>query len=128
MALTQNLLLSAFSGGGRTSRYGDFIVVTLSALAFATTAQEYQQVQTWARARVSLGNPHRDRTAFVDRFGIVLARNGCGVATKGSRPELARIVKGMQQNGLQIGDWAVPHNLNEGVEVKKREPSPPPTP
>lgn len=115
-----NLLLSAFSGGGRTARYGDFVIVTMSASAFAATAQEFQQVQTWARARASLGNPHRDRSAFTDRFETVLARSGSGIATKGNRQILARIVKGMEQNGLQVGEWSVPHNINESVEVRKK--------
>jgi hypothetical protein len=120
MAIIQNMLLSALSSGGRTSRYGDFIIVTMPSAAFATTAQEYTTVQTWARSRASLGNPHRDRSAFVDRFDTVLARSGSGIATKGSRPVLAMIVKGMEKNGLQIGDWSVPHNINESVEVKKK--------
>ena len=77
-------------------------------------------MQTWARSRASLGNPHRDRSAFVDRFDTVLARSGSGIATKGSRPVLAMIVKGMEKNGLQMGDWSVPHNINESVEVKKK--------
>lgn len=124
MAINANLLLSAFSGGGRTSRYGDFIVVTMSASAFVTTAQEFQQVQTWARARASLGNPQRDRTAFTERFQTLLARSGSGIATKGNRQILARIVKGMEQNGMQIGEWSVPHNINESVEVKKKPAAP----
>ncbi|HSW15166.1 MAG TPA: hypothetical protein VLI06_20120 [Solimonas sp.] len=127
MADRLNLLLSVLSGGGRTSRYGDFVVVTLPAQAFVTTSQEYLQAQTWARARASMGNAQRDRSAFVDRFETVLARNGCGIATKGSRPALARLVKGMKQGGMQIEDWAVPQNINDSVEIKKRDPAPPPT-
>lgn len=120
MAANLNLLLSAFSGGGRTSRYGDFVVVTMTASAFVATAIEYQQVQTWARARASLGNAQRDRTAFTDRFETLLARSGSGIATKGSRQVLARLVKGMELSGLQIGDWSVPQNVNESVEIKKK--------
>lgn len=115
-----NLLLSALSGGGRSSRYGDFIIVTLPAMAFATTAMEFQQAQTWARARASLGNVHRDRSCFVDRFQTVLARSGGGLATRGSRPVLSRIVAGMKQNGLVMEDWSIPLNLDESMEVKKR--------
>ena len=51
MATFANLLLGVFDGGGRTSRYGDFVVVTMSAAAFVATAMEYQRVQTWARSR-----------------------------------------------------------------------------
>lgn len=120
MATFANLLLGVFSGGGRTSRYGDFVVVTMSAAAFVATAMEYQRVQTWARARASLGNAQRDRTAFTDRFETLLARSGCGLATKGSRQVLSLIVKGMEQNGLPTNEWSVPQNLNEGVEIKKK--------
>lgn len=120
MATLANLLLGAFSGGGRTARYGDFVVVTMSAAAFVASALEYQRVQTWARARTSLGNAQRDRVAFTDRFETLLARSGCGIATKGSRQVLSRLVKGMEQNGLSVGEWAVPQNLHEGVEVKKK--------
>lgn len=120
MAANLNLLLSAFSGGGRTSRYGDFVVVTMTASAFVATTIEYQQVQTWARARASLGNVQRDRTAFTDRFDTLLARSGSGIATKGSRQVLARLVKGMELSGLQLGDWSIPQNVNESVEIKKK--------
>ncbi|MFA5940423.1 MAG: hypothetical protein WC809_13785 [Sinimarinibacterium sp.] len=121
MATLANLLLGAFSGGGRTARYGDFVVVTMSASAFVAPALDYHRVQTWARSRTSLGNAHRDRTAFTDRFETLLARSGCGIATKGSRQVLSRLVKGMEQSGLSITEWAVPQNVHEGVEVKKRE-------
>ncbi len=115
-----NLLLSTLSGGGRTSRYGDFVVVTLPAMSFATTAQEFQQVQNWARSKTSLGNVNRDRSFFVGRFETVLARSGGGLATRGSRPILQRIIAGMKQGGLQMEEWSIPHNINESVEVKRR--------
>ena len=120
VALQLNLLLSALSGGGRTTRHGDLIVVTMPASAFATTAQEFQQVQTWARARASLGNSHRDREAFVGRFQTVLARSGSGIATRGSRPVLARLLAGLSQAGMQPGEWSVPHDIHESMEVKRR--------
>ena len=122
MALVLNLLLSALSGGGRTARYGDLILVTMPAQAFATTAMEYQQAQVWARARSSLGNVHRDREAFIGRFQTVLARSGGGIATRGARPVLARILAGMTQSGMQSGEWSVPHDINDSVEVKRRKP------
>lgn len=123
-----NLLLSTLSGGGRTSRYGDWVVVTLPAMAFATSAQEFQQVQAWARARASLGNVHRDRSFFVARFETVLARNGGGLATRGSRPVLQRLIAGLKQGGLQMDEWSIPHNINESVEIKRKAPDPKPAP
>lgn len=120
MPLNQNLLLSAFSGGGRSTRYADFVVVTLPAGAFVATAMEFQQAQTWARARASMGNAQRDRSAFMDRFETLLARSGSGVATRGNRQALSRLVSGMLQGGLQLEGWSVPTNLNESVEIKKK--------
>ncbi len=62
----------------------------------------------------------RTQVAAAPDFDTVLARSGSGIATKGSRSVLAMIVKGMEKNGLQMGDWSVPHNINESVEVKKK--------
>ncbi len=126
--LVLNLLLSALSGGGRTSRYGDWVVVTLPAMAFATSAQEFQQVQAWARARSSLGNVHRDRSFFVARFETILARTGAGIATRGSRPVLQRLIAGLKQGGLQMDEWSIPHNIDESVEIKRKTPGPQPAP
>ena len=121
MSLKLNMLLSALSGGGRTARHGDLILVTMPAQAFATTAMEYQQAQVWARARSSLGNVHRDREAFIGRFTTVLARSGSGIATRGAKPVLSRILAAMGQVGLTLGEWSVPHDINDGVEVKRRK-------
>lgn len=120
MTINANLLVSAFSGGGRSSRFADFVVVTLPGFAFVTTSQEFLQVQNWARSRASLGNAHRDRSVLVDRLETVLARSGGGVATRGARSALSRLVAGMTQSGMQMDSWAIPHNLHEGVEVKKK--------
>lgn len=105
--------------GCRRARYGDFVIVTLSSSAFAVTAQEISTVESWARGRASLGSEHRDRTAFTDRFENLLARSGSGLASRGSRPVLARIVQGMEQNGIVMSEWSIPHNVNESVEIKK---------
>ncbi|HVT36270.1 MAG TPA: hypothetical protein VHE37_11825 [Nevskiaceae bacterium] len=110
------------AAGFRRARYGDFVVITLSNGAFAVTAQDMMMVETWARGRTSFGNAQRDQTAFTDRFDNVLARSGSGIATKGSRPVLARIVAGMMANGIDIKEWSVPHNINESVEVVRRKP------
>jgi len=120
MAPSTNILASVFAGGGRTSRYGEYTVVFINACAFITTPMEFVQAQNWARGRVSTGNPVRDRAAFVDHIATVLARNGSGIATKGSRPVLANIVKSMKANAMLMDEWSIPHNLNESVEIKKR--------
>lgn len=113
------LLQSACVNGCRTTRYGDFVIVTMQGAAFATTAQDFQQAESWARGRTSLGNSNRDRTAYMDRHETVLARGGGGIATKGARSVLARIVNGMKANGIEIKEWSIPHNIFESVEVQK---------
>ena len=109
--------------GCRQARYGDFVIVTMPSTSFAVTAQELQGANSWARARASMGNVTRDRTAYTDRFETILARTGSGLASKGSRPTLARIVTGMKQNGVDMNEWMVPHNVFESVEVKKQKPA-----
>jgi len=121
VSLKLNLLFSALSGGGRAARHGDLVLVTMPAQAFATTAMEYQQAQVWARTRSSLGNVHRDREAFIGRFQTLLARSGSGIATRGPKPLLARILAGMTQSGLTATEWSVPHDIHEGVEAKRRK-------
>lgn len=115
------LLAGAMCGGGRMSRRGDLTLVHLNSCSFATTAVDLLQAENWARARHSRGNPHRDRMAFVERFETVLARNGAGVATRGSRPILQGIVKSIKANGLQMEEWSIPMNLDESMEIQKRE-------
>ena len=90
--------------------------------AFAVTAQDLQVANSWARSRASLGNINRDRSAYTDRFDTMLARTGSGLASKGSRPTLARIVNGMKANGVDLNEWQVPHNVFESVEMKKSAP------
>jgi hypothetical protein len=86
---------------------------------------EFLQAQNWARGRMSSGSASRDRSAFVDHIATVLARNGSGVATKGSRPVLANIVKSMKANAMMMDEWNIPHNLNESVEIQKKPVAPP---
>lgn len=116
------LLQSACLPACRTTRYGDFVVVTLQSAAFVTPAMDFQQAEAWARSRSSLGSTHRDRGAFLDRHETLLARNGSGIATKGARAMLARLVKGMEQCGMDAKEWSVPHNIFESVEIQKRKP------
>lgn len=123
MADPQTLLLSAFSGGSTSSRHGDFVMVKFPATTFAASAMDFHLVRTWARGRLSLGNPQRDRVAFIERFETLLARGGSGIATKGNRPALRQLVSGLTQVGIAIGEWSVPHNIDESMEVKRRAPN-----
>ena len=124
--MSANILTSVFAGGGRTSRYGEYTVVFMHACSFITTPMEFLQAQNWARGRMSSGSPSRDRSAFVDHISTVLARNGSGVATKGSRPVLANIVKSMKANAMMMDEWNIPPNLNESMEIAKKKPVVPP--
>lgn len=126
MADPLNLLLSAFSGGCTSSRLGDVVVVKFPASTFAASALDFKMVQNWARARLSLGNANRDRSAFVDRFENVLARSGGGVATRGNRPALKYIVRALTQAGTDMLQWSVPHNINDSMEATKRPQAPAP--
>lgn len=122
----QSILSSVEAHGGRSSRYGDFTVVHMHGCTFITTPMEFAQMRNWARGRVSSGNAVRDRTTFVDRFELVLAHVGAGVASRGNRMALSRIVKSMVANALMLEDWVVPPNLDEGVEIRKPVPRPAP--
>lgn len=109
-----------FANGGRTTRYGEFTVVFMQGCSFITTPMEFTQVGNWARGRVSSGNPNRDRTTFVERFETILGRLGSGVASKGSKASLLRIVKSMKANAVFLEEWNVPRDLDAGVEIKKK--------
>ena len=126
MALT--ILTSVFAHGGRAARYGEFTIVIMHGCSFVTTPMEFMQQQNWARARVSTGNPVRDRTLFVDRFDTVIGREGSGVASKGSPMALLRIVKAMKAAAIFMEGWAVPRNLGASMEMKKKPPAKPQVP
>jgi hypothetical protein len=118
--MAATILHSVQANGGRTSRYGEFTMVFMHNCGFITTPMEYMQMQNWARGRVSTGNPNRDRTLFIDRFETVLGRGGSGVATRGSKAGLLRIVKAMESTGILLEEWLIPRDLADGVEVKKK--------
>jgi hypothetical protein len=114
-------LFDSATNGGRISRNGDLVVVTLNALAFITTAQEFQMAAQWGRSKQSNGIVHRDVMALVERLETVIARNGSGVATRGNPKALQRMVLAMTQLAIPLDDWAVPLALaEEGMQVKKK--------
>lgn len=114
---------SAFGSGGGASRYGDFVMVRMQNCAFITTPMEFQTVSAWARGRMSNGNAQRDRTAFVERFETIIGRLGSAVSTRGSRGVLSRILKSMKANALIPGEWSLPHDINDSVEIKRKNPA-----
>jgi hypothetical protein len=118
--MSASIFTSVLAGGGNTARYGEFVIVKMSNCSFITTPLEFQQMSTWARGRVSSGQPHRDRTAFVERFSTLLGRIGSGVSNRGNRPALSRIVKNMKANGMVLGEWNIPHDLDASVEIVKK--------
>ena len=117
--MSATVLTSVLAHGGRTSRYGEFTVVHMHGCSFITTPMEYMQMQNWARGRTSTGNPGRDRTTFVERFETVLARVGGGVATRGNRSVLSRIVKAMKASSMFMEEWSVPRDLDQSMEMKR---------
>jgi hypothetical protein len=123
--MSATVMTSVFQHGGRASRYGEFTVVHMHGCSFITTPMEFMQMQNWARGRMSTGNPVRDRTSFTDRFDTLLARVGSGLATKGSKLSLSRIVKAMTANAVFLEEWMVPHDLSQSMEMGKRKPATP---
>lgn len=123
--MAATILTSVFEHGGRTNRYGDFTVVHMHGASFITTPMEFMQMQSWARSRTSSGNTSRDRTTFVERFETVLGRMGSGIATKGSKLILGRLVKSMKASSVMVEEWSVPRDLDGSVEMKKRKPAQP---
>jgi hypothetical protein len=113
------VLTSVFAHGGRTGRYGEFTIVYMHGCTFITTPMEFMQQQNWARARVSTGNASRDRTSFIDRFETVVGRSGGGVATRGNRSVLSRIVKAMKASSVTLEEWMIPRDLDAGMEMKR---------
>jgi hypothetical protein len=113
------VLTSVLAHGGRTNRYGEFTVVHMHGCSFITTPMEYTQMQNWARGRTSCGNAPRDRTVFTDRFETILGRSGSGVATRGNRSVLARIVKAMKASSMMLEEWMIPRDLEAGMEMKR---------
>lgn len=118
--MSATVFTSVFAGGGGTSRYGEFIVVKMSNCAFITTPMEFQQMSSWARGRMSCGTPHRDRTSFVERFETILGRSGSGIASKGNRAVLSRIVKAMKASSMFLEEWSIPRDLDASMEIKKK--------
>ncbi|HVT36769.1 MAG TPA: hypothetical protein VHE37_14360, partial [Nevskiaceae bacterium] len=90
-------------------------------IAFFTTAQEMQIASQWARSKQSLGNPNKDRSAFAGKFETLVARTGSGITTKGSNKVLQGVVQAMEAAGMDLREWAIPHNLWESMEVKKQD-------
>lgn len=109
------LLASVFAGGGRASRYGDFIIVSLHGYCFATTPGEFRQQQSWATNHASSGDAGRDCAMFLDRFDTVIGREGSGIASKGSRMALHRIIKAMKASAVFMEGWDVPHDAEHGA-------------
>lgn len=118
--MSATIFTSVFAGGGGTSRYGEFIVVKMSNCAFITTPMEFQQMSSWARGRMSSGTQHRDRTSFVERFETILGRSGSGIASKGNRALLSRIVKAMKASSMFLEEWSIPRDLDASMEIKKK--------
>lgn len=117
---TKSILDSALNGG-RASRNGDLVIVTMPAQAFVTTAQEYAIAQQWARSKQSNGMPHKDRAMLIERFETLLPRNNSGLSPRGNPKVLQRMVADMEQLGMVLDEWAIPQNLgDDGMKPRKK--------
>lgn len=110
------------SGGGRSSRFAELVIVRLHACSFVTSAIEFHTAQIWARSKISCGNAQRDRMAFAARFETLVGRHGSGVATRGSRGAVRQVVDAMRRSGMELEEWIIPINLDESMEVAKKKP------
>lgn len=118
----KSIMDNVLSNGGRVTRAGDLAVVYMQSGAFASTVQDFQQAQQWARSKPGHEIAHKDRQAFIARFETIIGRNGSGIATKGGNKVLSRIVKAMEQMGLTVDDWMIPDNLDiDEIEIKKKD-------
>ncbi len=111
MAIPFTLFDGASSQGYRIRRVDDIVVITMQGAAFATTQRDHTQAQQWARARASMGNAHRDRSAYCDQHRTLLARNRGGLVTRGSIDDLMRLVRAMRKCGMSLEEWAVPERV-----------------
>lgn len=111
MAIPFTLFDGASSRGYRIKRVDDVVVVTMEGAAFATTGRDHLQVQQWARARASMGNAHRDRTAYCDQHQTLLARNRGGLITKGTTDSLAHLTQTMRRCGMSLDEWSIPERV-----------------
>ncbi|MCK5859786.1 hypothetical protein [Abyssibacter sp.] len=123
MTARLTMMTTVFADGGRMTRFGDFVVCRLSTGSFTVTSLEFQPIRMWAHAKLSTGNVVRDRALFVDRFQTLLARKGSGIATRGNREALKRLARGLQQMGIAMGEWSVPHDLNACDMPPRRRPA-----
>lgn len=121
---TKSILDSALNGG-RASRNGDLVIVTMPAQAFVTTAQEYLIAQQWARSKQSNGIPNRDRAALIERFETMIPRNNSGLTPRGNPKILQRMVADMEQLGMVLEEWSIPRNLgDDGMKPRKKAAEP----
>ena len=111
MSIPLTLFDGASSQGYRIKRVDDIVVITMQGAAFATTARDHTQAQQWARARASMGNAHRDRTAYCDQHQTLLARNRSSLVTRGSVEGLMHLVRAMRRCGMSLDEWAVPERV-----------------
>lgn len=118
---TKSILDSALNGG-RANRNGDLVIVAMPNQGFVTTAQEYQIVMSWARSKQSNGFPHKDRAAMLERFETLIPRNNSGVAPRGNRKVLKRMVADMEQLGMVLDEWTIPRDLDDdGMKPRKKK-------
>lgn len=92
-----------------TTNYGTFsLLVFAGEGAVMVDAQELRNAQRWAGMRPSTGIPVKDRTTFLSRFEVMVARANCALASKGSSKPISDLAKAAKQAGLALKEWAIP--------------------
>ena len=86
--------------------------------AIATTPQDFTAVSRWAQNKPS-GHPTRDRTQFLEKFELFLARHGTVVQTRGTMIALFALLVAMDKAGLDIHQWSYPHAVGEMYKQEK---------
>lgn len=116
-----------FDRNGHISHHSDYSVIVFEGGAIVAPAIEAMQILKWARSQASRGAGTRNLSAFLDRFENLIARNGCGIGTRGSRMVLSRLVKSMKADSVPMDDWAVPATIEEDevAAMPPRAPAPP---
>ena len=121
-------LFTIAMGGGTISRFGIMAVLTLPGVAFVTTKQEMQQAQLWGRARLSSGDEQKDRSTLLEQLTNLVARADGSATTRGAPDMLSKLVRQMQDSGMDLAAWLIPSAVLAGLPTPRAQEAPVPLP
>ena len=108
-------LFTVAMGGGCIRRFRDLVLITLPGVALVTSRQELQQAQCWARGLRATESADEDRARLLDHLQTRIGRVDCSCPTRGSDQAIARLVRLMQTNHMDLGDWRIPQSVLDRV-------------